>query len=275
MFSAHVDLARAVLIVALVDACLLLPILRYPERQRRLSIPAAIRKRPTRQRLDFLARRAAVLGFFFAPAIMIVFVPGLVLLDLKLSLSTVGFFTGTVSTVISIVMTLVSGALLMRVAAPRLTATLALGVVFSAILFAIATAISSKWLGYVAALLNVTIEGGLGVPFFNAIYQWSEGSTPRPIIRSCSASPFLVSFPAASLRLVWRLTSVGRAIFSYSSQSMRPRAPFSRPSWHDLFRRMSKDRRRDAPNGQSQISPIRSALGGGRANSIAIIQRRT
>lgn len=170
--------------------------IRYPELRRRHVLPAARRGRPTRERVRMLMRRAAALGFFFAPAILLVSTPSLVLLDLKLSLPSVGFFTGTVTTVSNIAMTILSGALLTRIAAHRLVALLATGVAASGILLAVATTLHSAELGVAGALMNVVCEGGLGVPVFNVIYQWAEGEHAGTDYALLFGFAFIVSFPA-------------------------------------------------------------------------------
>ena len=192
-FPQRVGLPGALMIVAALDAVLILPVLAYPEPPRRR---ARSRRGRDRTRVRLLFRRAAVLGFFFAPAILIVSVPNLVLLDLKLSLPSVGFFTGTLTTAIGVAMTLAAGAALTRIAAHRIVAVLACGVAASGLLLALATWLASPPLGYAAAIVNIVFEGGLGVPVFNMVYKWAEGEHAATDYALLFGIAFLVSFPA-------------------------------------------------------------------------------
>ena len=195
-FPANLDLRTSILLIAALDTVLLVPMLRFPEPWRDIALPAGRMRHPAGERIRFLARRAGVLGLFFTPAILLVSVPSLVLLDLQLSLPTVGLFTGTLTTVINLGMTVISGVLLTRMTAHRLVAMLAAGVALGGTLFAVATGLHSAALGVAAALLIVIFEGGLGVPVFNVIYQWAEGERAGTDYALLFGVAFVVSFPA-------------------------------------------------------------------------------
>ena len=150
--------------------------------------------------MRLLLRRAALMGVFFAPAILIVTVPNLVLLDLKVSLPAVGFFTGTLTTLVGIAMTLAVGAAMThKVQAHRIVAVLAAGVAATALLLSAAVASGSAAAGYAAATAMLVFEGGLGVPVFNTVYNWSEGEHAATDYALLFGVAFLVSFPARVL----------------------------------------------------------------------------
>ena len=197
-FPQTIDLGRAVLIVALVDALLLLPILRYPEAARRLSMTTS--SAPPAQsafaRLRAVGGRGLVVGFYWTPAIMLGSTPSLALLDLGVSLPMVGLLTGPVTTAINVAMMLLAGWALMRLAAYRLVLWLAAGVAMSGLLLAGATADHIASIGIGAALINILFEAGLGVPVFNMMYRWAEGSHAATDYSILFGIAFLVSFPS-------------------------------------------------------------------------------
>lgn len=190
-----VDLSRAVLIVATLDALLLLPILRYPETARRRVGPEAPRARPALDRLRDVGWHGAIIGLYFAPAIMLGSTPTLALLDLGVSLPIVGAISGPATTIINAVTMVASGALLMRLAAWRLVLALAVGVALSGVLLAGATASHAAALAIAAALINILFEAGLSVPVFNVMYRWAEGSHAATDYAVLFGTAFLVSFP--------------------------------------------------------------------------------
>ena len=194
-FPQTIDLARATLILATADALLLLPILRYPEVARRLATRKPERSRASWSRLRTVLGRGAIIGVYFAPAIMLGSTPSLALLDLGVSLPAVGLITGPVTTVLTMAMMLLSGWALTRLAAHRLVLALAGGVAFGGVLFAGATTGHFAQLGIAAALLNVLFEAGLGVPVFNVMYRWSEGGHAAGDYALLFGTAFLVSFP--------------------------------------------------------------------------------
>ena len=196
-FPERLSLPAALVVVAALDAALVGPLLCYPEPSRR-AVRATGRREPARTRL--LLRRAVLMGAFFAPAILIVTVPSLVLLDLKVSLAAVGFFTGTLTTLIGIAMTLAVGAAMTRKVPPhRIVAVLAAGVAATGLLMSAAVASGSAAAGYTAATAMLVFEGGLGVPVFNTVYNWAEGEHAATDYALLFGIAFLVSFPARVL----------------------------------------------------------------------------
>lgn len=98
--------------------------------------------------------------------------------------------------VLTIAMTLASGALTMRFASHRLVAVLAAVVMLGGCLTLAATAWGVAWIGIVAAVLNIAGTAGLGVPIYNMIYRWAEGTgaaTDYALLFGCA---FLTSLPA-------------------------------------------------------------------------------
>ena len=194
-FPRTVDLGRAALIVALADALLLLPILRYPEAARRLGRPKRERSRASWSHLRLVAWRGAIIGLYFAAAIMLGLTPSLALLDLGVSLPAVGLITGPMATALTLTMMLLSGWALTRLAAHRLVVALAGGVALGGLLFAGAAAGHLAPLGIGAALLTILFEAGLGVPVFNVMYRWAEGEHAAGDYAVLFGTAFLVSFP--------------------------------------------------------------------------------
>ena len=194
-FPRTIDLGRAVLIVALADALLLLPILRYREAVRRLARPQQERSRASWSRLRLVAGRGAIVGLYFAPAIMLGSTPSLALLDFSVPLPVVGLITGPATTALSMTMMLLSGWALTRLAAHRLVVALAGGVALGGLLFAGAAAGHSASLGIGAALLTILFEAGLGVPVFAVMYRWAEGEHAAGDYAVLFGTAFLVSFP--------------------------------------------------------------------------------
>ena len=192
---ASLDLPRAMLIVAALDAVLLLPILRYREAERRLPLGLAARARPTLARLRTVGARGAIIGLYFAPSIMLGSTPSLALLDLGVSLPSVGVLTGPLTTAINVVMMPLSGFALARMASHRWIVALALPVAASGLLFAGATWSHLVALGVGAALVNILFEAGLAVPVFNVMYRWAEGRHAATDYAVLFGIAFLVSFP--------------------------------------------------------------------------------
>jgi hypothetical protein len=197
MFPSVIGLPQALLIVGGLDALLLLPILRYPETQYSLKVRLDT-QRQTRilKRLRGIAGRAVALGLYFAAALMIGESSTLVLVDLHLPLPVVGFVTGTLTSVLTVAMTLTSGALTMRFATDRLVAALAVAVLLGGCMTLVATAWEAPWLGVAAAIVNIVATAGLGVPIFTMIYRWAEGAgaaTDYALLFGCA---FLTSLPA-------------------------------------------------------------------------------
>jgi PAT family beta-lactamase induction signal transducer AmpG len=196
LFTTILSLSQSLVVVAGLDVLLLLPILWYPERERRLPMPDGSRQAASLARLLPIAKNALALGFYFAAGIMLDNLSNLVLLDLHVSLPVVGLLTGSVATAIGIGMTLLSGVLTMRVATPRLVTVLAAGAILSGLLLALATATGSAWLGIGAAILNTTCAAGLGVPVFNMIYRWAEGAQAATDYSLLFGFAFMASLPA-------------------------------------------------------------------------------
>ncbi len=194
-FPARLGLPQAMLIVAVLDAVLLLPILRYREAAQRLPHPAAARARPTLARLRTVGARGAIIGLYFAPAIMLGSTPSLALLDLGVSLPSVGLLTGPITTAVNIVVMPLSGYALSRVAPHRWIVALALPVALGGLLFAGASLMHLATLGIMATLLNIVFEAGLAVPVFNLMYRWAEGSHAATDYAVLFGIAFLVSFP--------------------------------------------------------------------------------
>ncbi len=191
-----ISLSGALFAVAGLDAALTLPLLvvREPPRSR---AGAAARRATGRWRL--LVRRAALLGAFYIPAILIITVPNLVLLDLHVSLPAVGFFTGTLTTCTGVAMTLAAGALMKRMPAHRIVAMLTVGVALTSLLLALAVALAAPRLGYAAATILMIFEGGLGVPIFTVVYRWAEGEHAATDYAVLFGIAFLISFPVRVL----------------------------------------------------------------------------
>lgn len=191
-----VGLADAMVVVATGNLALLTPLVFYPE-----GDAPSTQGRPARERgrRALLLRRAGVLGLFFAPAICLVSVPQLVLLDLRVPLPLVGAFTGALSTAINIAMTFVGGLAMRRIATPPLVAGLACGVAACALALGLSVAIVAPALGFAAAVLMVAFEGALGVPVFATLYRWAQGERPASDYALLFGTAFLVSFPARIL----------------------------------------------------------------------------
>ena len=193
VFADKLSMPRAIATVAAFDAACLLPLLRFPEATRRLAPEQKQRSRPAYRRS--LLRRAAVLGFYFAASLALASAPSLVLLDLKVPLSAVGLFSGPLGTTIGVVMMILSGSLMGRIVAHRLVLIFASGVAASSLALAGAIIIGSPWLGVAAGLLNLTCSSGLGVPVFNVIYRWAEGTQAATDYALLFGTAFLLSFP--------------------------------------------------------------------------------
>ncbi len=185
-------LSGALFAVAGLDAVLMLPLLAVREAPRARA-GAATRRGPGRVRR--LVRRAALLGAFYVPAILIITVPNLVLLDLHVSLPAVGFFTGTLTTSTGVAMTLAVGALMTRVPAHRIVAILTAGVAATSLLLALAAATAAPRFGYAIATVLMVFEGGLGVPLFTIVYRWAEGEHAATDYAVLFGIAFLISFP--------------------------------------------------------------------------------
>ena len=197
-FPATLGLPGAMLIVAALDAVLLLPILRYRETPRRLSQAARADPtlaRPNLARLRIVGARGAIIGLYFAPSIMLGSTPSLALLDLGVSLPAVGLLTGPLTTAINVVMMPLSGFVLTRMAPHRWIVALAVPVAASGLLFAGATASHLAALAVVATLVNIVFEAGLSVPVFNVMYRWAEGRHAATDYAVLFGIAFLVSFP--------------------------------------------------------------------------------
>ena len=200
-FPAAVDLSKALLIVAVIDAVLLLPILRYPEAARQLASGAGAGPTPARParakfaRLGRVGAHGAIIGLYFAPAIMLGSTPSLALLDLGVSLPTVGVLTGPLTTAVNVVMMPLSGWALTRVASHRWIVVLALPVGLGGLLLAGATAAHLAMLGIAASLVVIVFEAGLAVPVFTVMYRWAEGDHAATDYALLFGIAFLVSFP--------------------------------------------------------------------------------
>lgn len=187
-----IGLSGALFAVAAIDALLTLPLLavREPPRSR---AGATAHRAPGRLRL--LIRRAALLGAFYVPAILIITVPNLVLLDLHVSLPAVGFFTGTLTTSTGVAMTLAAGALMKRLPAHRIVTGLTAGVALASLLLALAVVLAAPRFGYAMATILMVFEGGLGVPIFTIVYRWAEGEHAATDYAVLFGIAFLISFP--------------------------------------------------------------------------------
>lgn len=194
-FPATLDLSGAMLVVAGLDAILLLPILRYRETERRLPSSVMGRARPTAVRVRTVGARGAIIGLYFAPAIMLGSTQSLALLDLGVSLPFVGLLTGPLTTAINVVAMPLSGYVLTRVAPHRWIIALALPVALGGLLLAGASAVHMIALGIAATLVNIVFEAALAVPVFNVMYRWAEGHHAATDYAVLFGIAFLVSFP--------------------------------------------------------------------------------
>lgn len=191
-----IDLPRAVLLVAVLDALLLAPILPYGERARRLGRIAVDRApRSPRARFRAIGAHAALLGCYFAAALLLGGTPSLALIDLGVTLPTVGFVNGAASTLLSIAAMLLSGLALTRIPAHRLLVALALGAATAGLLLAAAAALHLASVAIAAALIHVAFDAAMGVPVFNIMYRWAEGSHAAADYALLFGTAFLVSFP--------------------------------------------------------------------------------
>ena len=188
-------LSGALFAVAALVLLLALPLLVVHEPPRARA--AAAQRQAGRLRL--LAKRAALLGAFYVPAILIITVPNLVLLDLHVSLQLVGFFTGTLTTATGIAMTLAAGALMTRYPAHRIVAVLTAGVAVTSLFLALAAALAAPRFGYALATILMVFEGGLGVPIFTIVYRWAEGEQAATDYAVLFGFAFLISFPVRVL----------------------------------------------------------------------------
>ncbi|VVB44452.1 Major facilitator transporter [Beijerinckiaceae bacterium RH AL1] len=186
------SLSAALVVVAALVALLALPLVLVHEPRRARA--AAASPRPAGS-LRLLVRRAALLGAFYVPAILIITVPSLVLLDLHVSLPAVGFFTGTLTTTTGVAMTLAAGALMKRMPAHRIVAWLTAGVAATSLLLALAAALGAPRFGYTMATVLMVFEGGLGVPIFTIVYRWAEGEHAATDYAVLFGIAFLISFP--------------------------------------------------------------------------------
>lgn len=189
------DLSHAVLIVAALDALLLLPILRYPEVARRQAAAPPRPARPTRARFRAIAAHAGVLGLYFAAALTLSGTPSLALVDLRVPLPIVGLVTGPASTALSICAMLLSGFALSRRPAYRLVPVMALGAGAAGLGLAAAMGGHAAGPAVAAALIHVAFDAALGVPVFNMMYRWSEGDHAAADYALLFGTAFLVSFP--------------------------------------------------------------------------------
>ena len=151
--------------------------------------------RPDLARLGTVGARGAIIGLYFAPAIMLGSTPSLALLDLGVPLPSVGMLTGPLTTAINVVMMPLSGFALARVAPHRWIVALALPVALSGLLLAGATLWHLAALGIGAAVVNILFEAGLAVPVFNVMYRWAEGEHAATDYAVLFGAAFLVSFP--------------------------------------------------------------------------------
>jgi MFS transporter (putative signal transducer) len=186
------SLSAALVVVAALVALLALPLVVVHEPRRARAAAASLRPPGS---LRLLVRRAALLGAFYVPAILIITVPSLVLLDLHVSLPAVGFFTGTLTTTTGVAMTLAAGALMKRMPAHRIVAWLTAGVAATSLLLALAAALAAPRFGYAMATLLMVFEGGLGVPIFTIVYRWAEGEHAATDYAVLFGIAFLISFP--------------------------------------------------------------------------------
>ena len=185
----------SLMVLAALDAACLLPILRYPEPcSRRARQPADA---PSgRGGAGRLARRAALIGLYFAASALLLTPASLVLLDLHVPLAQVGFVTGTLGPAINLAAVLASGALLARVAAERLVAAMAIAATAGGTLLVLATALGSAPLGIAAVVLGMVAASGLGVPVFAMIYRWAQGSAAATDYALLFGFGFLAAIPA-------------------------------------------------------------------------------
>ncbi|MFK5595950.1 MFS transporter [Methylobacterium sp. HMF5984] len=186
---------NAVLAVAGLNTLCLLPMLRYPEARLRRPDAAARHENGSLRRLRILAPQVLVLGLYFAAMFAVSGVNNLVLLDLGVPLSEVGFVTGSVAPIINFVMAAFSGTLVRRVGTIRLITISAVGVIAcgSAMLAASAAGLSS--LAIAATILGFVCGGGLGVPVFNTIYRWAQGPRPATDYALLFGAAFFAAMP--------------------------------------------------------------------------------
>ncbi len=187
----------SLLLLALLDAGCLLPILRYPEDcLRHAGPPGEGGGAGDGRRSRALLGHAALIGFYFAASGLLLTPTSLVLLDLHVSLTAVGFVTGTLGPAINLGAVLASGALLARVSAGRLVPAMAVGVAASGALMVLATALGSGRLGVAAAVGGAVAASSLGVPVFNMIYRWAQGAAAATDYSLLFGVGFLAAIPA-------------------------------------------------------------------------------
>ncbi|SDN70324.1 Major Facilitator Superfamily protein [Methylobacterium phyllostachyos] len=185
----------AVLACAALDALCLLPILVYPEAQRRGAGSRPELWTGSLARLRVLGGRVLVLGAYFAAAYLLSGPNTLALLDLGVPLGQVGFLTGTVLPGVNLVMALAAGGLAARFGTVRLIAFGAIGVLASGALMAGACAGRMADLAIAATVLNFVAGGFLGVPVFNMIYRWAQGPSPATDYALLFGAAFFAAMP--------------------------------------------------------------------------------
>ena len=205
----HLGWVGAISIVAALDALCLVPILFYPERQRRRADAVVERHGGRLGRMRFLGAHIVVLGLYFAALHGISGLNGLALIDLGLPLATVGLVSGTLGPLINLLMSLASAFLVRRFGTVRLITAFAVGMLASTALMAAAAAGGAPWLAIAATLACYMCSSGLGVPVFNMLYRWSEGpsaATDYALLFGAAffaSMPVRVGGPAAASALGW------------------------------------------------------------------------
>ncbi|MCJ2108547.1 MFS transporter [Methylobacterium sp. E-041] len=186
---------NAVLAVVGLNTLFLIPMLRYPEVRLRRLDAVARHETGSLGRLRVLAPQVLVLGLYFAAMFAVSGVNNLVLLDLGVPLSEVGFVTGSVAPIINFVMAAFSGALVRRVGTIRLITISAVGVVACGGAMLAASAAGSSSLAIAATIFGFVCGGGLGVPVFNTIYRWAQGPRPATDYALLFGAAFFAAMP--------------------------------------------------------------------------------